>query len=317
MGLRLDDEYVWDSWVADDGERYHLFFLKAQRTEHGPGARHTQATIGHASSLDLVEWRVEDDALRPTTGSWDDLAHWTGSVVRDDDGLWWMFYTAINTGGHGVKDQRVGTATSPDLLIWTKIGTAPSVEADGRWYKTLDEDPTASETWRDPMVFRDPAGDGWRMYITARVIDAPKNADGVLAEAVSADLRTWTVLPPASTAAGFGQIEVPQVQCIDGQWVLVFTCHPQEQSEAQIAEFGEYSTWSVLGDGPLGPWDFSTAKPFVEEYALFAAPLVQRRDGSWALIGFRNLEPEGVDAFDIIDPIPVEIRDGRLAARLP
>jgi hypothetical protein len=26
---RLDDYYVWDSWVADDGKRYHLFFLQA------------------------------------------------------------------------------------------------------------------------------------------------------------------------------------------------------------------------------------------------------------------------------------------------
>jgi len=25
--LRLADDWVWDSWVADDGERYHLFFL--------------------------------------------------------------------------------------------------------------------------------------------------------------------------------------------------------------------------------------------------------------------------------------------------
>ena len=29
--LRLEHDWVWDSWVADDGERYHLFFLKAPR----------------------------------------------------------------------------------------------------------------------------------------------------------------------------------------------------------------------------------------------------------------------------------------------
>ena len=70
----------------------------------------------------------------------------------------------------------------------------------------------------------------------------------------------------------------------------------------------------MLGDSPLGPWDIATARPFTAEPALFAAPLVQRRDGSWALIGFRNLEPEGIDAFEIIDPIPVAIRDGALTA---
>ena len=29
--LRLEDAWIWDSWIADDGERYHLFFLKAPR----------------------------------------------------------------------------------------------------------------------------------------------------------------------------------------------------------------------------------------------------------------------------------------------
>jgi hypothetical protein len=43
------------------------------------------------------------------------------------------------------------------------------------------------------------------------------------------------------------------------------------------------------------------------EPGLFAAPLVQQRDGSWALVGFRNLEPKGIDAFEILDPIPVEL----------
>ena len=30
--LRLDDLWVWDSWVADDGDLYHLFFLQAPRS---------------------------------------------------------------------------------------------------------------------------------------------------------------------------------------------------------------------------------------------------------------------------------------------
>jgi beta-fructofuranosidase len=41
---------------------------------------------------------------------------------------------------------------------------------------------------------------------------------------------------------------------------------------------------------------------------------VQRRDGGWALLGFRNTEPEGVFAFEIVDPIPVRLEGGRLVA---
>ena len=66
--LRLDDHWVWDSWVADDGELYHLFFLKAARSEEGPGSRHARARVGHATSTDLVDWVEQPDALGPLAG---------------------------------------------------------------------------------------------------------------------------------------------------------------------------------------------------------------------------------------------------------
>ena len=63
--LRLAEAWIWDSWIADDGDRYHLFFLQAPRALGDPGLRHTAATIGHATSRDLVDWEVHADALRP------------------------------------------------------------------------------------------------------------------------------------------------------------------------------------------------------------------------------------------------------------
>ncbi|MGA9857734.1 MAG: hypothetical protein WBQ18_07705, partial [Solirubrobacteraceae bacterium] len=96
--LRLADHWVWDCWIADDGDLYHVFFLKAPRALGDAGLRHDRATIGHASSLDLVDWIYHGTALAPELDGWDDLALWTGSVVRGDDDVWRMFYTAINTG---------------------------------------------------------------------------------------------------------------------------------------------------------------------------------------------------------------------------
>ncbi|MEO6704111.1 MAG: glycosyl hydrolase [Jatrophihabitantaceae bacterium] len=311
--LRLPDDWVWDSWIADDGQRYHLYFLKAPRALVDAGLRHTSATIGHASSTDLTGWTYHGDALRPASSGWDDLALWTGSVVRDRTGLWHMFYTAISTAGHGLKDQRIGLATSTDLASWQRAGDRPAVEVDPRWYRTLDSDIEASETWRDPFVFADPDGDGWRMLITARIAGGARNDDGVLAEARSSDLRNWTIGPPVcEPGAGFGQLEVVQVRVLDGRPVLIFTCHPQEQTDERRRKFGDFSTWSVAGDSVAGPWDISRAVPFQAEPALFAAPLVQRRDGGWALVGFRNLEPEGILAFDILDPIPVRLAGGAI-----
>ena len=311
--LKLPDDWIWDSWIADDGELYHLFFLKAPRSLVDPGKRHTKATIGHATSGDLTEWTYRGEVLAPGAGTWDDLALWTGSVVRGDDGVWRMFYTAISTRGHVLKDQRIGVVESGDLHNWRRVTDRPVVEADPRWYKTLDEDISASETWRDPFVFRDPDGDGWRMLITARAVGAARNDDGVLAEARSDDLRTWEVGPPVcEPGAGFGQLEVAQVRVLDGQPVLVFTCHPQEMTDQRKRTSGLFCTWSVVGESVTGPWDISKAKPFAAEPALFAAPFVQQRDGGWAFVGFRNTEPEGIFAFDVLDPIPVELRDGSL-----
>jgi beta-fructofuranosidase len=187
------------------------------------------------------------------------------------------------------------------------------VEVDARWYKSLPEDPGASETWRDPFVFADPDGDGWRMLISARARDAARDDDGVLAQARSGDLREWEVGPPVcEPGAGFGQLEVAQVRLIDGTPTMVFTCHPQEQMAQRIARSGAYCTWSLTGRSLTGPWDIDSAQPFVDEPALFAAPLVQQRDGTWALLGFRNLEPEATPPFEIEDPIPVKLRDGAL-----
>jgi beta-fructofuranosidase len=311
--LRLPDDWVWDSWIADDGERYHLFFLKAPRALLDAGLRHARATIGHASSTDLKDWTYHGDALVPHPSGWDDLALWTGSIARGDDGVWRMYYTAINTRGHGLRDQKIGFVESDDLHTWRRVTDRPAVEVDGRWYRTLDGDPLASETWRDPFVFRDPNGDGWRMLITARVKDGRRADDGVLAEARSADMRHWEVGPPVSSpGAGFGQLEVPQVRMVAGRPVLVFTCHPQEQTADRVARFGRYSTWSLVGPALTGPWDVAAAQPFTAEPALFAAPFVQQRDGSWALVGFRNTEPEGLLAFEILPPTPVVLGDGGL-----
>jgi beta-fructofuranosidase len=203
------------------------------------------------------------------------------------------------------------------------------VRVDGRWYKTLANTATpttgpdlegSSETWRDPVVIRDPEGDGWHLLVTARSVAADRNDDGVIAHAASPDLYTWTLGPPlCDPGAGFGQLEVLQNVVVAGRPVLAFTCHPQEQTSERIAEWGEYCTWLVPSAGALGPWDMNKARPFLPEPDLFAAPIVRLRDGSSAIIGFRKPEPKGDPGnlgLEIIDPISVTLDDeGHLVAR--
>jgi beta-fructofuranosidase len=323
--LRLDDAWIWDSWVADDGDTYHLYFLMAPRSLGNPDRRHVHATVGHAVSTDLVSWDYLGQTLGPSDSGFDDLAIWTGSVVRSGD-RWRMFYTAISRSGHHIFDQRIGSAVSDDLHTWERVGPEPTLTVDRRWYKTLDLAPPgtsgpdlegSSETWRDPLVFPDPGGNGWHMLICARAVGGGRNDDGVIGHARSHDLERWQCGPPLSApGTGFGQLEVVQNKIIDGRGVLVFTCHPQEMTPERIARSGYHCTWSLPSPGLTGPWDVNLARPFTPEPDLFAAPLVQARDGSWVLVGFRNLEPKGVDAFHIIDPIPVTLdAEGYLVPR--
>src|SRR5690606_29346203 len=162
MPLALPDRWVWDFWFAHDGDDVHVFYLQAPRALGDPDRRHHNATIGHAVSRDLRTWEVLPDALGPGDGEeFDSLATWTGSVMRHD-GVWHRFYTGVSTAEGGAV-QRVGLATSPDLLTWTKQGLL--LEADDRWYERLHPG-VREEAWRDPWVWHEPTDGRFHMLLT-------------------------------------------------------------------------------------------------------------------------------------------------------
>jgi len=297
--LRLEDHWVWDSWhVQDDDGRRHVFFLRASRALLDPDRRHHRATIGHAVSTDLRTWRLVADALVPADApSWDDLATWTGSIVRGPDDRWYLFYTGVSRADDGLM-QRIGLATSDDLVVWQRYGSRPLLEPDPRWYETLDLAYWYEQAWRDPWVYADPAGEGWHMLITARSNSGPANARGVIGHARSVDLVTWTVEPPLTEPAGFGHLEVPQVAVVDGQPVLLFCTNAMAAPRGN----GERN-WVVAGPTVNGPWDLASAQPFHHPY-LYAPRLVTDIDGTPALIGFLDYV-DGSFSGELTDPISV------------
>jgi beta-fructofuranosidase len=127
--LTLPDAWAWDFWTADDGQRHHLFYLNAPRSLGDPELRHRSAGVGHAVSSDLRSWELLPDALRAGGGGPDDLAIWTGCVVRPDGGQWQLFYTGT-TDVDGELVQTTCLATSSDLLTWTRDPANPRLRAD-------------------------------------------------------------------------------------------------------------------------------------------------------------------------------------------
>lgn len=280
-----------------------MFYLCASRGLGDPNRRHWYTNVGHAISQDLVNWEVLPDALSPSDSpAFDSWTTWTGSVIQDEDGLWWMFYTG-NSREESGKKQTIGAATSSDLVSWTKISSDPLITANYSWYEELDLEAWHDEAWRDPFVFRHSGK--WKMLITGRSRNGDPSGRGVIAQATSEDLLNWEVGPPISeTDQGFGQLEVLQYEVVDGYPTIIFSCGWNElQKKRQELSTDHYEIFSVAVDEELLHVDVSKSQP-VESTELYAPRLVQGPDGNWNLIGFKNIVA-GEFVGELSDPIPV------------
>lgn len=308
--LRLAASWVWDFWIADDGDLYHLYFLKASRALIDPNRRHWRATIGHATSTDLTTWTEHADAVIPEDSpAFDDLATWTGSVVRDESGLWRMFYTAVSRADNGVA-QRITSVVSDDLFTWRREPDRQVLEPDPRWYETSETRMWPDQAWRDPWVFRD--GEIWHMLITARANSGAPDNRGVIGHAISSDLLTWVVRPPLSeTGAGFGHIEVLQTERVDGTPVGLFSCLGTELAEEGRGVDRIGGVWAFPAESLSGPFSVAEAYRITDERD-YVGRLVRDREGRWQILTFRNDDGHGGWVGEITDPRPVTWIDGRL-----
>ncbi len=123
-----DDERVMFPTVVFNGSMFHIWYY---------GSDGTHGRIGHATSPDGITWTK--DTLNPVldvgpAGSWDDDGLLT-PFVRFDGAIYHMWYSG-DDGTHN----RIGYATSPDGITWTKDTLNP----------VLDVGPAGS--WDSPRV---------------------------------------------------------------------------------------------------------------------------------------------------------------------
>lgn len=302
MSHRLDDDWIWDFWVADDGDTFHLFHLRAPRSLGDPDLRHFNASIAHATSQDLHTWTPHGDVLAASDQpGWDDLALWTGSVLAHPDGGWAMLYTACSRAEAGLV-QRIGLATSPDLFTWARHPANPVLEADSRWYELHDDARWHDQAWRDPWVLPDPGGDGFHALITARLPHGPTTEAGTIALAHSPDLVSWEVDAPLTSASGLGHLEVPQVVEVDGRHVLVFSYDPDGLVAERRSPGVAGGSFVAPMDGPLGPVDLDRPRPLGRP-GTYSNKVVRDRDGVLQVLGFVNRPGSGF--LTLADPTPL------------
>jgi beta-fructofuranosidase len=313
MALRLPDKWLWDFWLAQDGPDYHLFYLQAPRSLEKPELRHWNVSIGHAVSQDLRDWQVLPDALHPSpasTEAWDNYTTWTGSIIRHE-GLWVLFYTGGNRAEKGLV-QRIGLATSTDLLRWEKHPDNPLIVAHPRWYELLDLNLWQDQAWRDPWVFQYPETGDFHAFITARCNEGPADGRGVIGHARSNDLIHWEVLPPLTEPGDFGHLEVPQWVEMGGRYYLLFSTLASLHSALRCQRTSlkpVTGTHYLIAEDPLGPFRFSTGEFLVGDRigSLYAGKLVLSPDGKWVLLASCTFAPDGAFVGELSDPLPVTV----------
>lgn len=317
MVLKIADKWVWDFWFAQNGADYHIFYLQANKSLQDDELRHWNVSVGHAVSQDLRTWEILPDALRPSDNedAWDNKTTWTGSIIQHED-VWYMFYTGSRHADEGLI-QRVGLATSPDLITWTRYGQYPLIEANSQWYEKLSLDIWQDEAWRDPYVFKHPETEHFHAFITGRNKDGEPDGRGVIAHATSPDLKNWSVQPPVTTPGEFGQMEVPQLVQIGDKYYLLFCTNGHHFSKQRQARGipPETGTHYLIGDNPLGPFRYLEDKFLVgdEDGTLYSGKLIQGPDEQWYFMGFHNFV-DGNFIGEIADPMLVTIADdGRLS----
>jgi beta-fructofuranosidase len=309
MALDVHGHYVWDFWLAHDGEQHHLFCLSAPRTHEHADLRHPRARICHATSHDLVNWTWHGVAIGPSeTPAWDDGVTWTGSVVKRPDGQWMMFYTGCSLS-EDRKIQRIGAAVSPDLHSWNKL-PGPLLELYGDSYESYDPTRWHDQAFRDPWVYACPDGKGWRMLFTARDPRQSAKGAGLIGQAKSPNLTDWTLEEPLSRVGHYGEMEVPQLFELDGWWYCLFSNSVRHRDPSYIANGGAgqaTGTHYLRSRSPHGPFELVEEAFFAGDDVghFYGGKVVHTAGGRLAFLAFLNHNAAGDFIGTLSDPMPI------------
>ncbi len=263
--------------------------------------------FGHESSTNLTNWTYYEAPLNisETIGDWDDEHVWAPSIVYNDvDGLYYMHYTGVTDGfteGPSNHKERIGLATSNDLITWDKyIGnTCDGTTGIGCLFDcnvTWGAWGTIENSWtyqcRDPFVFKDSVSGDWYMVYTT--VPDPFAWNSIVGMAKSTDLISWTDVKGLDVTLS-SKAESPHVYEHNGLYYLFWTTPITGNDGIK---------YSYTDDLENGVWSSPVAVVGAE--TMIASELIQYKDqllfagivGGYD-IGFRTLEFNGDNTVSI------------------
>lgn len=208
-GSGFTDWEIGDVEVHVHNGVYHLFHLIIPNHDY----------IAHAVSKDGIAWsRVKNAMFVGDPGDWDDDMLWTMDVAELNDGTFEMFYTGLQLEDRGVN-QRVGRATSPDLIHWEK--TFPQdlpVESQGPHYEDLENNPRTWLSFRDPYLYK--KGDEEYLLICGRASSGPVYRRGCVAT-YKRNENGFEPIKPLLFPLAYDDIECPCLIELNGRFYLI------------------------------------------------------------------------------------------------
>jgi predicted GH43/DUF377 family glycosyl hydrolase len=241
-----DDNGVWAPAILKEGATYKMWYTGSD------GSNPFQ--VGLATSANGTTW-IKDTANNPVLSpsqTWEAAGIMAGDVISDS-GVYKMWYTGLDNNGVF----RVGYATAPDGVAWTKYAGNPvlDVGASGSW---------EGEDVVRPTVIKE--GSTYHMWY--------HGSDGVtsrIGHATSLDGLTWTrdaanpvldVDPPG--AWDWLHVYAPSVVAYSGTYLLWYsgmTLPPSWQTGYALSADG--SNWArgglLIPEGDPGTFDTHSA----------------------------------------------------------
>ncbi len=237
-----DDAGVILPSVIFDSDTFKMWY-------HGDDGSATR--IGYATSPDRVTWTksVSNPVLvLGSSGSWDDASILEPTVLFDSS-IYHMWYQ-----GFDGSNRRIGYATSPDGVTWTKSGSNPvlNLGPSGSW---------DSSGLRQPFVILD--GELYRMWYTG--------SNGLIQQfgyATSTDGVSWTKHDgnPIMGGGGSGSwddvwMASPRVLMNGSSYEMIYSAFDGSNVRIGYATSQDGLSWNkydgnpVLNQGSNGTWD--------------------------------------------------------------
>ncbi len=178
---------------------FYLYYLHDYRDAENRGEGTPWRLI---RTKDFVEYEEMGEVLPRGTEDEQDLYVFTGSVFKEAEGKYHIFYTGHNPHlrAQGHPEQAVMHAKSSDLIHWEK-------QKEDTFYAPLDS--YEPHDWRDPFVYRDEKNGCYRMLLAARQKDGDRVKRGCTAMCTSQDLKEWKVEEPLWSPGAFYAHECP------------------------------------------------------------------------------------------------------------